>query len=329
MTKSTFTRHDIEFDADGDTIRGWFYRPALTASTQKRTPLIVAASGYSCVKEMHMDSFAGAFAAAGMAALTFDFRNLGASGGHPRQELDPRKQIDDYQHAITYGMTLDAVDPERIGIWGTSYAGGHVLVVAATDRRVKCAVAQTPTISGHWSGLRRVPMDRVPELTKAFSEDRAKRMRGEPPAMRPVIGDPALQGAGAQPVYPNRETREWFLRSTQSSPNWRNEVTLRSIEFSRAYEPGAYISFISPTPLLMIAGVEDTTTCIDLQLEAFNKALEPKKLTLLKGGHFSCYEEEFEPASNAAVEWFRQHLLEAAPETSTHESRLGPANNAH
>ena len=69
-----------------------------------------------------------------------------------------------------------------------------------------------------------------------------------------------------------------------SPPNWRNEVTLRSIVLARAYEPGAYISFISPTPLLMILGRTDTITCMDLQLDAFNKALEPKKLVLLVGG---------------------------------------------
>jgi len=59
-------------------------------------------------------------------------------------------------------------------------------------------------------------------------------------------------------------------------------VTFRSIELARAYEPGAYIAFISPTPLLMVLGRTDTITCMDLQLDAFNKALEPKKLVLLE-----------------------------------------------
>jgi fermentation-respiration switch protein FrsA (DUF1100 family) len=294
------TRQDVEFDADGELIRGWLYRPP---SVTGPLPLVVAASGYSCVKEMHMALYAEVFASAGMAVLVFDFRNLGASEGTPRQELNPWKQGEDYRHAITYGLSLPFVDPTRIGIWGTSYAGGHVLVVAATDRRVKVVVSQTPTISGHWSGLRRVPADKVADLTQALGEDRTRRMKGEPPAMRPVVGEPQQQ-----PVYPWTEVREWFARSTKSAPSWRNEVTLRSIEFSRAYEPGAYISFIGPTPLLMILGRTDSITCIDLQLEAFNRALEPKKLVLLEGGHFSCYEEEFGPASAAAAEWFAAHF---------------------
>ena len=58
----------------------------------------------------------------------------------------------------------------------------------------------------------------------------------------------------------------------------------------------------------MIVGRTDTLTCYDLQLDAFNRALEPKKLVLLNGGHFSCYEEEFELAVSSAVDWFVTHL---------------------
>jgi fermentation-respiration switch protein FrsA (DUF1100 family) len=295
------SRENVSFDADGDTIRGWLFRPR---AARAAVPLIVAAAGYSCVKEMHMSLYAQAFAARGLAVLTFDFRNLGESGGAIRQELDPWRQIEDYRHAITYARTLEGIDPERIGIWGTSYAGGHVLVVAATDRRVKCVVSQTPTISGHAAGLRRVPMDQLPALIAAFDEDRRRRMRGEPPTMRAVVGPPEHK-----PVYPSQEVREWFMRSSRSAPNWRNEVTLRSMELARAYEPGAYVSFISPTPLLMILGRTDAITFIDLQLDAFNRALEPKQLVLLQGGHFSCYEEELAPASEAAAAWCSRHLL--------------------
>lgn len=89
--------------------------------------------------------------------LAYDHRNFGDSDGEPRQELDPWVQVRDYRHAITFAQTLDGVDRDRVGVWGSSYAGGHVLVVAAIDRRVGCVVAQVPTISGWESTLRRVP----------------------------------------------------------------------------------------------------------------------------------------------------------------------------
>ena len=114
------------------------------------------AHGYNCIKELYLDRYAAAVADAGHVVLTDDHRNFGDSDGEPRQELDPWMQVRDYRNAITFVQTLDGVDPERIGIWGTSYAGGHVLVVAAVDRRVRCVVAQVPTISGWQSTLRRI-----------------------------------------------------------------------------------------------------------------------------------------------------------------------------
>ena len=107
------------------------------------------AHGYSAVKEMYLDRFAEVFAEAGIGAVVFDNRNFGASDGQPRQEIDPWQQIRDYRDAITWASDLPEVDAERIGIWGSSYSGAHVLVVGATDRRVKCVVAQVPLISGH------------------------------------------------------------------------------------------------------------------------------------------------------------------------------------
>ena len=105
-------RLDIEFDAEGVTLRGWLYRPDEATGP---VPTVVMAHGFSAVKEMYLDSFAEAFAAGGLGALVFDNRNFGASDGEPRQEIDPWAQVRDYRHAITYATTLPEVDRDRIG----------------------------------------------------------------------------------------------------------------------------------------------------------------------------------------------------------------------
>src|SRR5271155_4142536 len=129
-------RKDIEFKSeDGVTLRGWHYVPD---GRKGKFPTIVMAHGFSAVKEMYLDRFAEAFAAAGLSAVVFDNRNFGASDGEPRQEIDPWMQVRDYRDAITFAETLPETDAARIGIWGSSYSGGHVLVVGAIDRRVKC-----------------------------------------------------------------------------------------------------------------------------------------------------------------------------------------------
>jgi len=92
------TRRDIAFDAEGITLRGWFY-PAEGASGPAAA--VVMAHGFSAVKEMYLDSFAEVFAAGGLNVLVFDNRCFGASDGQPRQEIDPWAQVRDYRHAIT------------------------------------------------------------------------------------------------------------------------------------------------------------------------------------------------------------------------------------
>jgi uncharacterized protein len=131
------------------------------------------AHGFSAVKEMYLDSFAEVYVAAGLNVLVFDNRCFGASDGEPRQEIDPWAQVRDYRHAIIYASRLPAVDPARVGIWGSSYSGGHVVVVAAIYRRVKAVHSHRrdpdPAAGGR---------GRSPGAVRA----RHRRLRSGPPA---------------------------------------------------------------------------------------------------------------------------------------------------
>ena len=75
------------------------------------------------------------------------------------------------------------------------------------------------------------------------------------------------------------------------------------------YEPGGYAAFISPTPLMMVVALGDVLTVADLALGAYERALEPKRLVTLTGGHFDAYVKDFEASAGPATEWFTQHLL--------------------
>jgi cephalosporin-C deacetylase-like acetyl esterase len=186
-------RKDVAFNTeDGITIRAWHYVPEVR---RDKVPTIVMAHGFSAVKEMYLDRFAETFAVAGFGAIVFDNRNFGASDGTPRQEVDPNQQVRDYRDAVTYAETLEETDPERIGIWGTSYSGGHVLVVGALDRRVNCVVSQVPLVSGRDNAGRLLRPDHLAAMRKAFDEDRRARMAGKPRTMLPVVTDnPAAPG---------------------------------------------------------------------------------------------------------------------------------------
>jgi uncharacterized protein len=295
-------RKDVAFrTTDETTLRGWHYLP----DGSGKYPTIIMAHGFSAVKEMHLDKYAEAFAHAGFASLVYDNRNFGASDGEPRQEIDPWLQIRDYSDAITFARSLDQPDKKRIGIWGSSYSGGHVLVVGAIDRRVRCVVSQVPVISG-WQNFRRlVRADFLAPLQAGLGADRDSRAAGHAPGMLPVVAEDPM----APSALPTADSYEWFTKTAAArAPSWRNEVTLRTIEYGFGYEPGAYIGLISPTPLLMIVAVNDHLTVSDLAIAAYERAYEPKRLVLMPGGHFDAYVEMFDLSFGPANEWFHTHL---------------------
>lgn len=296
-------RSDISFKTtDGLTLRGWLYLPTDAGG---RHPAIVMAHGFTAVKEQYLDRYADVFARNGFAVLVYDNRNFGASEGLPRQEADPQLQVRDYRDAITYVSSLDAVDAARIGVWGSSYSGGHVLQVAAFDRRVKCVSSQVPAISGSADVRMAVRPDLMPALIEAFEDDRTARYAGEAPLLIDVVAeDPKADCA-----LPGQDCYEFFTRSGDTvAPAWRNEVTLKSIELLNEYEPGYAVDRISPTPLQLIVALKDTVTVPDAALKAYEKALQPKHLVLLDCGHFDPYLNEFQASSGVAVEWFKRHL---------------------
>lgn len=298
-------RSDCTIPVPGADLAAWWYLPEGPGPH----PAVVMAHGFGAVKEMFLDRFAERFVAAGLAVLVFDHRGFGGSSGVPRQEADPVLQARDYRHAITWLCARPEVDRTRIGIWGTSYSGGHVLQVAGVDRRVRCVVAQVPMISGHAQTQRRVPPGRLAAVHALHAEERDRLAAGEPPQMRALVPEPD----GRACVYDAPEAVAFYRAGEQLAPGrWRNGVTLSTVAHSIEYEPGAQMACISPTPLLMIVALDDTITPTDLALAAYARALEPKQLVMLPGDHFVPYQRAFERASRAACDWFVQHLQPAA-----------------
>jgi fermentation-respiration switch protein FrsA (DUF1100 family) len=253
---------------------------------------------------MHgIERFAQLFAEHGFVVLLHDHRGFGASEGTPRQDIDPWRQIADWRRAITYLESLDQVDPHRIGVWGTSYAGGHALVLGATDRRLKCVVSQVPTISGFEQGRRRIAPELVAAIEDRFADDERAQLPGDPPLRQAIVSlDPTIPAA-----YRTQEAADFYLQPAAQSV-WENSVTLRSTRAARMYEPGIWVGRVSPTPLLLVVALNDTITMTDLALEAYERALHPKRLEAIPGGHFDPYLSQFGRAGSAALDWFNEHL---------------------
>src|ERR1700744_3966255 len=172
-------RENVEFKtADRVTLRGWFYT---SDSASGKAPCLVMCHGFTALKEMDLDAFAEYFVSKlPISVLVYDNRGFGDSDtapGEPRFEIIPMIQCSDISDAITYAASRPEVDPARIGIWGSSYSGGHVLYVGAADRRVKAVLSQVPCVSGWDNFSRLVRPDFAVGFDATFAAGKCIRLR--------------------------------------------------------------------------------------------------------------------------------------------------------
>lgn len=305
VSAQSFERRDVTFMSQGLKLAAWYYVPKNLKVDEKR-PAIVMAHGFSAPKEALLQNFADRFAAAGFVVLVFDYRYLGASEGEPRNQIFPTEQIEDYRNAITWTQMQKEVNPDRIGVWGTSYSGAHVLHLAAFDRRIKAVVSQVMLVDGPANAARLNRADNLPLVAGFLSQDRAQRYTSGKVNYIPVVAP-----EGQPSALPTPESYDFFMKVVATgAPRWENRVTLESMEKFLEYNPAANIHRISPTPLLMVVAEDDRLTPTDLAIEAYQRAREPKKLVMFRGGHFNAYQEPgLNTTAPAAVEWFKQWLM--------------------
>jgi len=288
---------DVEFSSGGVVLRGWLRTPP----TPGPHPLIILAHGLGGLKEWTIPEVANSLVESGFAALAFDYRNFGDSGGNPREEVDHAGQIEDWRNAITHATMLPEIDSDRIGLWGTSLGGRNVLAVAALDPRAKCVVVQVPPISLDvtMTALAFTGAG-VDEFYRVLAEDRRERASGNDPRYITFEhDDPDAEHADYWATFGKAEQR-----------NWNRRLTLRSFEPALGTDIMFLMRDIAPTPLLMILADADTSGRD--QLAAFEAAGEPKSLLMLHGHHYSVYTEHKEQAIAAARDWFVEHLGQRA-----------------
>src|SRR5262249_42446409 len=137
----------------------------------KKLPTIIMSHGWGGLAE-HLRPTAIAFAKAGYLVIAFDYRGWGKSDSRlilagpksrdkdgklvaevkeVREVVDPIDQTADIMNAIHWAVGDEQCDPERIGLWGSSYSGGHVVYVAARDPRVKAFVSQVGAMDSRWT----------------------------------------------------------------------------------------------------------------------------------------------------------------------------------
>lgn len=289
-------------------------------SAANKTPGVVLAHGWAGT-HVSIEKYAAHFAAKGLVAMVIDYRGWGKSNGfttlankslqsRPRNDdaqrftrgeyevvtkrtrIIPMKQVEDVRNAISYLQGEPGVDPDRIGIWGSSFAAGNAIVVAALDARVKALALQVPSIAG--KGMREEPF----ELKGRMLDDAIRRAR-------------TGQGAEIETGYSNRR-----------------KIDFETNQAIAEYRPFHYLKHVGDRPVLFV--VAELEELFDNQDHAYAAAKEltgPKKIIELPVSHFEMYVgEAFEKSANAAADWFKQYLggtIEAAPSPQRPRTRPG------
>lgn len=298
----------VEFKCRGETCKGLLYVPK---GAKGKVPLMVMAGGWCYTKEIVMPHYAKSFVDIGVATLLVDYRRFGESSGEPRQHIDPWDQIEDYKNAISYAETITEVDPGRIGIWGISYSGGHVLVAAATDPRVRWAISTIPVVDGFPTVRRCHGERRFVELLALIAADRKKRYAtGGPGDSIPMS---SLKPHEELTAWPFPHVFEAFNDiKRREAPLHEHYSTIESVELLLTYTVFPYCPRIVDTPVLMTVAKGDNITSADLEIAAFNAITNPNKTLAIVEGvtHMSLYSNKEHLAKVGKIQstWLKELL---------------------
>jgi pimeloyl-ACP methyl ester carboxylesterase len=307
-------REKVEFLSGGQRCVAWHY-PGSNGGC------VVMAGGLAVTKEPATDLFARRFNRAGFAVLAFDYRRLGESDGLPRLVVRIGDSLGDWRAAIEIARTLPDVDPGKVAIWAFSASGGHVFPVAAHDRELAAAIAQTPLVD-------------APAVTPAVARystplaqlrlmgrgvlDAIGGALGREPLLVPLTGD---RGTVAVLSTPDALDADKALNSSLH-PEWQQQVAARSILRLAAYRPGRHAPRVR-CPLLVVVCDDDRAAPPGPAVRAAERA--PRgELVRLPGGHYAPFMDAHEAAVELQVSFLERHLLDR----SRHEQMSEPRKAA-
>ncbi|MBT2117458.1 alpha/beta fold hydrolase [Dyella sp. LX-66] len=258
---------------------------------------VLLCHGFCGTQPLLLPAFAAAFAQAGYVAVTFDYRGFGESGGE-RGRLVPSMQIDDILAVLGWLKAHDQVDAQRIGLWGTSLGGGHVMGAAARDAGVRCVVSQLAfadgeeVIAGHMSAEEKQAF----LATLAKMEERKQAGKEMFVPVTRVLGDP--------------ESKAFFEKHKDHFPDLSIKIPMLTVKEMFHYKPAANAAQVTCPTLVVVAG-DDGVNPPAQGTALFEAVGAPTKQLHVQEGakHYDAYEgPHFEQVVQRQLAWYGQHL---------------------
>lgn len=297
MGSYTVTRHDITFASDGDTCAAWLYLPDGVESP----PVVILGHGLGATMQMRLDAFAERFAEAGIAALAFTYRHFGDSTGEPRQLLSIKRQLADWDAAIAHVMTRSDVDGARVAVWGSSFGGGHAILVASRHAELRAVVSQCPFTDGVASARALGPAGAM-RLLPTVAADLLATARGKAPALLTLAGAP-----GSKALMTAPDALPGYLALVPDGAAFVNEVAARVVPTITWHRPGRAAKNVT-MPILFCICDHDSVTPPEQTL-AYARTAPKGEIKRYDAGHFDIYlGEPFEAVVTDQIEFLTRHL---------------------
>jgi len=296
-SQATYTREDHDFTSLGTRCAAWLYRPDGVAEP----PVVVMAHGFGAQRDFGLPAYAERFAQRGMAVFLFDYRNFGASDGEPRNLVSNSRHLRDWEAALAFVRGLPGIDAERIGLWGSSFSGGHVIVTASRDAGVSAIVSQVPFVDGITTAFR-TGMKHAAQATVAGVRDVVRMITTSDPYYVPIVSDPDVFGLMNSP-----ESKPGYMAIVPEDAEWTNECPARAVLELLFYRPIAHARGVR-CPALVMMGEKDSL----IHPKAVEKtASRMREVTLihLPVGHFDVYVGDlFEKVVEIQADFLWRHL---------------------
>ncbi|CAI0651727.1 unnamed protein product [Colletotrichum noveboracense] len=262
------TSRQVIYDSRGLKIFANLFFPPASAPDRKNAAIVVGHQGTG-VKEQASGLYATSLASEGFITLAFDAAYQGESEGLPRGLEDPAQRVEDIKSAVTYLSTLgnDVVDPSRIGC---AVAGVSTMCFGTLTRE-----GMKDPATGQIDAVK------LSQGLEQAAQARVDEMEGKASVTHNILDVFS---------HPREDIRAYYNDPRWSNPRCTNEMVTRSMELLVTFDSFQYIEWISPRPLLLVAGNEAMAFPYSQQIS--QRAKEPKELFVIDGaGHVQLYQD--------------------------------------
>jgi pimeloyl-ACP methyl ester carboxylesterase len=291
-------RDDLRFPCGDTECAAWLFLPPA-----EKPPVVVMAHGFAGTRDVALPAFAERFAAAGVASLVFDYRHFGASGGAPRQLVDPWTQAEDWKTALAFARSLHAVDGSRVALFGTSLGAGHALATAAGDANVRAVVAQVPLIDSSLEG--ESTFYGVPWVVRLLLTAWADLVKEH--TVGTAIEVPAIVPAGGFGMIVDDSAYAAFEKLVTPGSTYRNAVAAHSVFTFDDWNPAPAAATIQ-APILVVASRRDRFAPF-AAVEALAAQAPHVTVAEIDGDHFDVYSPPLlDEAAAIEARYLAEHL---------------------